>query len=370
MGQAGVSPVGDPSKIDADVAIAVEAQSKMMGFQGPHRRGQHPKPHGCVMATFEVLGDIPDHYRVGLFAKPATYAAFIRFSNGSQKDDSVPDIHGMAIKLVGIQPADAPDNRKEPLTQDFILADQPVFFMRNADDAARFMQDFAADATAMVQDVMKGKPPRKIKAHNYRAWLEKTRPEEVPTFDRFFAGKELADPLETAYWSQVPFAFGADGKAACRFAARAVNARQGDAQGSDASPPGPEKMNRLRQAMIERLVNHQMPATFDFTVQVVQVPEDDPSVIETPTVEWNVPEQRVAVIKIPPQKFNVTAVDRFGEDLVYTPWHALQEHRPLGEINLVRKAVYLASSTMRQRQSGSHPPKPEELGAWESYLSR
>jgi hypothetical protein len=126
-------------------------------------------------------------------------------------------------------------------------------------------------------------------------------------------------------------------------------------------------MNRLRQAMIERLVNHQMPATFDFTVQVVQVPEDDPSVIETPTVEWNFPEQRVAVIKIPSQKFNVTAVDRFGEDLVYTPWHALQEHRPLGEINLVRKAVYLASSTMRQRQSGSHPPKPEELGAWESY---
>ena len=33
-------------------------------------RGVHPKSHGCVAATFTVLDDIGDDYRVGLFAKP------------------------------------------------------------------------------------------------------------------------------------------------------------------------------------------------------------------------------------------------------------------------------------------------------------
>ena len=65
-------------------------------------RGQHPKQHGCVQARFEVLADIPDPLKVGLFATPATYTAYIRFSNGAHHDDTKPDTHGMAIKLTDI----------------------------------------------------------------------------------------------------------------------------------------------------------------------------------------------------------------------------------------------------------------------------
>jgi len=66
------------------------------------RRGQHPKQHGCVRATFEVLGNIPTKYKVGLFAKPVRYDAVVRFSNGPQTQDGEPGPQGMAIKLIGV----------------------------------------------------------------------------------------------------------------------------------------------------------------------------------------------------------------------------------------------------------------------------
>ena len=36
----------------------------MLIHSGIRRRGQHPKQHGCVRATFQVLDNIPTHYKV------------------------------------------------------------------------------------------------------------------------------------------------------------------------------------------------------------------------------------------------------------------------------------------------------------------
>ena len=63
----------------------------------PVRRGQHPKQHGCVRAQF-IVENLPQDLRHGLFAKPHTFDAVIRFSNGASRDDRKGDAHGMAIK--------------------------------------------------------------------------------------------------------------------------------------------------------------------------------------------------------------------------------------------------------------------------------
>lgn len=56
--------------------------------------------HGCVRAEFEVLPNLPDALRRGLFAEPRTYRAWIRFSSSSVgpvlKSDAVRDAHRMA----------------------------------------------------------------------------------------------------------------------------------------------------------------------------------------------------------------------------------------------------------------------------------
>ena len=36
------------------------------------------------------------------------------------------------------------------------------------------------------------------------------------------------------------------------------------------------------------------------------------------------------------------------EAMAFSPWNALAEHRPMGGINRLRKAVYLASQDMRE----------------------
>jgi hypothetical protein len=48
----------------------------------------------------------------------------------------------------------------------------------------------------------------------------------------------------------------------------------------------------------------------------------------------------------------------FGENLSYTPWHALPEHLPVGQINAIRKAVYLASSALRHQTNHVAPAEP------------
>src|SRR5881394_3704799 len=95
----------------------------MVVHSGIRRRGQHPKRHGGVRATFQVLDNIPTHYKVGLFAKPASHEALIRFSNGPQADDREPGPQGMAIKLIGVPGRKILEAEANAVTHDFILID-------------------------------------------------------------------------------------------------------------------------------------------------------------------------------------------------------------------------------------------------------
>src|SRR5688572_21825846 len=71
---------------------------------GVVRRDAHPKMHGVVKAEFIVEPSLPPELRVGVFAEPKTYQAWIRFSNQNDglRPDRKIDIRGMAIKLMGV----------------------------------------------------------------------------------------------------------------------------------------------------------------------------------------------------------------------------------------------------------------------------
>src|SRR5229473_2489214 len=96
-------PAGEEAAIDRIVAIHRDVQEVSDRKLNPVRRGQHPKQHGCVRADFIVLPDLPDALRHGVFREPRTYRTLIRFSNGRQWDDTKPDVHGMAIKLLEVE---------------------------------------------------------------------------------------------------------------------------------------------------------------------------------------------------------------------------------------------------------------------------
>ena len=293
---------------------------------GIYRRGQHPKQHGCVRAKFQVLDDVPAEYKVGLFAKPAIYDALIRFSNGPQRTDRDRGAQGMAIKLIGVPGRKVLARQDSAETHDFILIDGPVFFVRDTNSYARLVGELA-------------RLPPDRHPQNWLAWLSRIHPQDVAVVDNYH--NRLADsPLAQQFWSQVPYAFGQGTDTICRYSAVP--------HPGNMSAPIPEELrqdNYLRQAMVNHLVYAGRPASFDFCVQLHT--EATPEIIDNPTEEWKTPEQRVAVITIPAQDFNRPEQDLLGEHLSYTPWHALPDHRPVGQINEIRRTVYALSTRAR-----------------------
>ena len=74
--------------------------------------------------------------------------------------------------------------------------------------------------------------------------------------------------------------------------------------------------------------------------------------VQTEWLEERAPFYKVATITIPEQIFDTPEQNKFCEDLAFTPWHALPEHRPLGSVNRLRKVIYAHISRTRREANG------------------
>lgn len=298
------------------------------------KRDAHPKAHGCVHGTFSIGGELPDSLRHGLFAEPAEYPVWIRFSNGNNTPDNRGDIRGMGIKLCQVPGDKILGDEKR--TQDFLLIANPVM---PVGVPGEYLALFEALLNHSPLAALRGIPA----GHLLRALGNLV---ETALF-------KPANPLLIRYWSTTPFKLG-DG--AMKYSVRpAASMNAGEARRP--ADPGP---NFLRQAMKELLDGRD--AWFDFMVQ----PQTDPLAmpIEDAAVEWSEarsPFIKVATIHVPAQRFDSPAQDLFGENLSINPWHSLPDHRPLGGINRIRRTVYEAISAYRHERNGA--PRLEPTGA-------
>ena len=278
---------------------------------GPTFRGEHPKQHAGVWATFTVADGIPDAQRVGLFAKPGTYKALVRYSNGREFDDTKKDVHGMAIKVL------VPSTGDVPQMQDFITADHPVFFTRDVKHLYEFLE-----AT------VKGVPVLLL----------------VPLYPKLitFTREPATSVTAMTYWSQVPYKLGAG---AVKYQ---VTPSAGAAENAS---PFEKTENGLRDALVDQLTTRQIGAQFDLSV----IPQTDAESmpIEDSTIEWKSDPVRVATITIDPQTFDTPDQQGFFANLSWSPWNALPDHRPLGGINRARREIYPASSALRHTTNGT-----------------
>ena len=331
-----------PSSEDSDIQELTELQLEQMKMEAkqkhvkPMERGQHPKHHGFVVARFTVADNIPEELRVGLFREPKTYTAVIRFSSTGEQDDRVLDNHGMAIKVLGVKPTRLSEKQKgaEIQTQDFVLLDHPLFFTPNVASLVAFSRK---KKSLVLEKGLKGKDLLEA--------LKESFPNEV----RLLEGrkKHIKSPLEEEYFSTTPYKLG---ETAVKYSAKPEQSK-----------------DYLREVMVEQLRPREQPASpsatrhpaarFGFYVQRQSDPSTMP--IEDPTVEWKSAWERVATIEIDAQDFDFPARWEWGNKLSFSPWHALDEHRPLGGINRARKIVYPASFDLRL-QNLNAPKEPTE----------
>jgi hypothetical protein len=322
-----VKPPGEAAATQA-VLHMIEAQVRAQAQGGRALRDAHPKMHGCAQARFEVLDGLPADLRKGLFATPHSYAAWVRFSNGSgtPQADAAGDGRGMAIKLMGVA-----DSRSG--TQDVVMINAPAFFVRNALDYV----DFQAAGPNPLRFFFPGWNPFRFRLHEL-------------SMARAILGRVVSNPLDLQYWTMTPLLFG---DIPCKISARPVAA---PATFSNRTGPDFLRLNLAKTlAQGERV--------FEICVQRQIDPKAMP--VEDPTIVW--PEDRapfvpVARLTLSRQDLDTPERNAFGEALSFTPWHGLDAHRPLGGINRVRRVVYDAISRLRHDLNGQprvEPAAPE-----------
>jgi catalase len=326
------SPPPDEAAFTRSIADRLRAKIIEDNPTGIMRRDAHPKMHGVVKAEFVVEPNLPAELRIGIFKEPKTYSAWIRFSNqsGSIRPDRKPDIRGMAIKLMGVPGEKLLDEERDEQTQDFIVISTPVFVTRDVKEFDDLLKAIKSSIPAQL-------------------WFYVSR--WRVTLNVLKSLKKFANPLQIRYFSTTPYLWGDT-------AVKYSTIPQVGA--ADTIPKNPED-DYLRTAMVRQLEGGD--ARFDFAVQLQTNAGTMP--IEDPSKEWSEaasPYRKVASIVIPQQSFDSERQRAFGENLSFTPWHSLPEHRPLGGVNRARKLVYAFISTFRHQKNDAPRREPT---SWE-----
>lgn len=303
-------------------------QETSPGFQkDTYRRDVHGKAHGCALATFTV-GNVPSGYAVGLFAQPGKYDAVIRFSNGSPfvQPDQEKDVRGAAIKVLGIHGNTILPTMDGKAAQDFVLMDNPNFFIRTLEGYTRFNQLLANEGAKGAEEYFIG-------LRNPLTWhLRELRLGKA-------AQKAPPESLVTnRYWSASAYAFGPTGFAKYSLTPSEKNKAWKDWSSSKSKPLSDPNFLRLELSAQAQKGG----AEFAFQVQK-QVPDRNMPVEDT-TVEWkesDAPFVTVAKVVLKADaEFSTPAASKRCEELSFNPWHSLPEHRPAGVMNRVRRALY------------------------------
>ena len=360
-------PAAEAAQIADTVKLTLARLDTRYPGASPCRRGVHPKDHGAVTAKFKILDGLAPELRVGLFANPGQqFDALIRFSNADVNHDK-PDssvsgatiVHGsrgMAVKVLGVS-GTALMPTKGPLTQDFLMINQPVFAFANVEDYEALSKVLLAMndvADGFFQRLGDPDPNVRARANTTLGIVKRIQsntttmapPASVPYYQ-----PPPACPVDNRYFSAAAFLFGPD--RAAKFSAKPVP------YPSAPGTPNCSDPNYLRMGLKNRMAaggDGGKDIVFEFQAQVRgadSLTGKIDSDVENVCTEWDetlYPFRTVATITIPPQDIDSPERQALCEDLVYSPWNGLAEHQPIGGINRLRKDVYIASSQLRHAQ--------------------
>lgn len=297
-------------------------------------RDAHAKAHGCVKAEVSVLPGLDPALRQGVFAEPGkTWQAMMRLSNGNAypQFDSIRDARGLAIKLLDVPGKQLLSDQQARTEQDFVMFSHPNFFVS---DVAEYAQNVGAQAD--------GKKAM--------AFFPSLDPRSWQVRHLFIALATLApapaSPTEATYFSVSPYKFGT-ANAKFRVAPDPQSCPEYSLPKQNQDLP-----NFLRSALSQQLSTDRVDACF-----VLQIQRQNPQKympIEDTSIEWkesDAPYESVAKIRIPAQDFDTPALNLACDNQSFNPWFGVEEHRPIGGINRLRKAVYEAVSDYRHSRN-------------------
>src|SRR5215475_8134588 len=120
-------------------------------------RGAHAKSFGVAKADVEILSGLPAPYAQGIYAKPGSHGALIRFSSASNHlgpDMLLGPVLGFAMKIFGVDGRKLVDDEPNAPTFDLVLKNSPTFIANTAKHYL-FIQEIGNDA---LKYLSRGKP--------------------------------------------------------------------------------------------------------------------------------------------------------------------------------------------------------------------
>ena len=291
-------------------------------------RALHAKPHLGAVGELSI-GEVPPQLRVAVFARPARWPVYARFSSGSgaPQHDGVADVRGIAIKLVGVPGRKLIPGLEDKKTQDFLFIQVPATVFATPDEFVAFVRSFARGKALLL--------PRLIGELGLRRTLKVLR--------GLAAMPKVASMAEAPFFTAAPIRFG---DTAAKLALFPLTARSGKrARGRDG----------LRADLAARLA--QGPIEYSLKAQLFADEKSTP--IEDASVEWKTPFAELGRLTLPKQEVESPRgreIQELVERLSFDPWHAVEELRPLGAMMRARGPAYRESVIARQAA-----PEPEQV---------
>ena len=291
----------------------------------PAERAVFRKLHGVAHARLERHADMPEAWRVGIFAHERL-DAWLRFSSDTAPD--APDqgsMCGIGIKLFGLTGDNA---LGEPGgTADLIMQNIDRFFL----DTAATMVDFTFAG---------------VVRKDYASYLA-----DHPAIDRILTDMAAVrgSCLTNTYWAILPFHLGDD---LIRYRLRPETAPE-DVTDDANDYLRTDLTNRLAEREYRftlELQRRTNPATMPLDAANETWPED-----ESPYIP-------VATLVIPQQRIDAPGQADYGQGLAFNIWRVPPANRPSDQssIAVARRSVYAAGAAMRHRANGQATGDPAE----------
>jgi len=315
-------PIPDEEAWLQSIIDSFEKQMRLLWKPGGFERGGNTKTHGIVRGEFIVHDGLPAALRHGIYARPQTYRAWVRFSGpGPYVTPDIEDVGFMSIsiKLMGVPGPKLMDEEK--FTQDMFGVSTPTFVT----------PDTKANAQLQIESLKNAQIFYFINLH---------RPHVLDFIMQALWIKTQSSPFEAPYFSCVPYLLG-EGQA-MQYSVWPKSTKRTPIPRLPLRPPD----DYLRDAMVKSL------AEGDVELDIRLQRQTDPHLmpIEHAGVLWPEklsPRVSVATLRLPRQTFNSPSQMEFAKRLSYNPWHCIPEHRPLGNQSRARRRMYFELSKLR-----------------------
>jgi catalase len=322
-------------------------------------RPVHAKSHGVLVGTLEVLPNLAPALSQGLFQEASTHPVIMRFSTnpGDLLADNVSSPRGLAIKVLNVDGPKVP-NHGNQTTQDFVCINATAF---PAPDAKGFLEQMKLfDKTLDTPEGVKHAVSVAARATN--AVLKVVH---LPSSTLEGIGASATHILGETFSTVAPL-------------------RYGDYVAKIEIAPGSDNLKKLTGKSInlnadynalEELIKEffrEQTGVWDVKVQLALAPgreglaeKDKDFPIEAADKEWPAdksPWVTVGHITATPQDSYSDARQLFvDERLSFSPWHALEAHRPLGGIMRSRLKAYEEAAAYRVQRNERERSEPSDV---------